>query len=122
MRTVRFLVALLSVMGLAHFVAPRAFDEIVPEALPGSSRGWTYASGAAELLCAATIAWPRTRRAGSTAAAVLFVLVFPANVKMALDWSDRSLLERSLVWLRLPLQVPLVLAALSVRRKATRAT
>ena len=116
MRLVRFLVALLSVMGMAHFVAPKPFDEIVLEQLPGSSRTWTYLSGAAELACAALIAHPRTRRHGGTAAAVLFVAVFPGNVQMAIDWSDRSLVERVLIWLRLPLQIPLVLAALAVRR------
>lgn len=121
-RLVRFLVALLSMAGLAHFVIPKPFDEIVPASLPGSSRMWTYGSGAAELMCAAAIAWPRTRRAGATAAAVLFVAVLPANVKMALDWSDRSVLERAVAWLRLPLQVPIVLAALSIRRRATRAS
>ena len=120
MRAVRFLVALLSVMGVAHFVVPKPFDEIVPEVLPVSSRLWTYASGAAELACAAAVAHPRTRRAGGMAAALLFVAVLPGNVKMAIDWGDRSLVERVLIWLRVPLQVPLVLAALSVRRSATR--
>ena len=122
MRLLRFLVALLSVMGVAHFVAPKPFDEIVPEAMPGSSRLWTYLSGAAELACAAALAHPRTRRTGASATAVLFVAVLPGNVKMAIDWGDRSLVERTFIWLRVPLQVPLILAALSVRRRATTAS
>jgi uncharacterized membrane protein len=48
----------------------------------------------------------------------LFVVVFHANVTMALDSADRSALYRSLVWARLPLQVPLVIWAVSIARRA----
>lgn len=112
------LAGLLGVAGVLHFVAPRGFDEIVPAALPGASRTWTLASGVAELACAAAIAHPRTRRAGATAAAVLFVAVFPANVQMAIDWSDRPLAERLIAYGRLPLQLPLIWWALRVRRRS----
>jgi uncharacterized membrane protein len=44
--------------------------------------------------------------------------VFPANVKMAIDWSDRSVAEQAVAYGRLPLQIPLVLWALKVRRDA----
>jgi uncharacterized membrane protein len=64
------------------------------------------------------VAAPRTRRLGGLLAAALFVAVFPANVKMALDWSDRSLLERIAAYGRLPLQIPMVIWALRVRRSA----
>ena len=36
-------------MGVLHFVAPKPFDSIIPEELPGSARFYTYASGVAEL-------------------------------------------------------------------------
>jgi Predicted membrane protein len=101
-------------------VAPGFFDAIVPEQLPGSARFWTLASGVAEPGVAAAVAVPRTRRCGGLAAAALFVAVFPANIKMAIDWSDRSTAEQALAWGRLPLQVPLVLLALKTRRDAAR--
>ncbi len=72
--------------------------------------------------CAALLALPRTRRFGAWATAALFVAVFPANVQMALDsgHADASashpLNNAALAWLRLPLQLPLILWALSVRR------
>lgn len=110
------LAALLTTTGVLHFVVPQVFDGIVPESLPGPARLWTLASGVAELAVAAAVAVPRTRRLGATAATVLFVAVFPANVKMAYDWSDRSVAEQVVAWGRLPLQVPLVLWALWVRR------
>lgn len=70
------------------------------------------------MLVAALIAVPRTRRFGGLLAALLFVAVFPANVKMVIDWSDRPVWMRALAYGRLPLQIPLVLAAVLVYRRA----
>jgi uncharacterized membrane protein len=108
------LAVLLTTSGVAHFAAPRPFDAIVPRSLPGRPRTWTYLSGAAELAVAAALAVPRTRRLGGLAAAALFVCVFPANVQMALDWRDRPAPLRLAAYVRLPLQVPLVLSGLRV--------
>jgi uncharacterized membrane protein len=112
------LATLLTVTGVTHLVAPGPFDAIVPRCLPGTPRFWTLASGVAELGVAAAVAVPRTRRLGAAAAAALFVAVFPANVTMARDWSDRSLPARAVAYGRLPLQVPLVAWALAVRRSS----
>jgi uncharacterized membrane protein len=111
------LAGLLGGAGVLHFVAPKPFDALVPDRLPGSRRFWTRASGAAELTCAAAVAAPRTRRLGGAAAA-LFVAVLPGNVKMALDYqrAGKPVAHRAVAWARLPLQVPLVLWALRVRR------
>lgn len=110
------LAALLASTGTLHFLVPGPFDTIVPRTLPGSPRTWTYLSGAAELAVAAAIAYPRTRRLGGLAAAVLFVAVFPANVKMAADWRRAHPAKRAIAFGRLPLQVPLVLWARKVAR------
>jgi uncharacterized membrane protein len=110
------LAALLATSGVGHFAAPRPFDAIVPSSLPGSPRTWTYLSGAAELATALALVTPRTRRLGGLAAAVLFVGVFPANVKMARDWRNRPLRYRLGAYARLPLQVPLVYWGLRVAR------
>ena len=118
--TVYALVGLLGAAGITHLANPKPYDRIVPRALPGSARQWTYVSGVAELATAAAIASPRTRRAGAGAAAALFVAVFPANVKMAWDWRDRGVVARTAAYARLPLQVPLVAWALAVRRHTHR--
>lgn len=115
------LAALLAGAGILHFVRPQLFDAIVPTALPGRARTYTYASGVAELATAATLAVPSTRRAGGALAAALFVAVFPANVTMAIDWvrsSRTSLPAKVAVVARLPLQIPLVTQALKARRNA----
>ena len=108
------LAALLATSGVAHFVAPKPFDAIVPRALPGRPRTWTYLSGAAELAVAAALVVPRTRRLGGLAAAGLFVAVLPANVQMARDWRNRPAPLRLAAYARLPLQVPLVVSGLRV--------
>ncbi|GAB7110427.1 DoxX family protein [Streptomyces phaeofaciens] len=117
-RSPLLLAGLLAGMGVAHFAVPRQFDAIIPKALPGSPRTWTYASGVAELALAAGVALPRTRKPAALAAAALFVGVFPANVKMALDWRDRPTPLKAAAFGRLPLQVPLVLWARGVARGA----
>ncbi|MEU7057936.1 hypothetical protein [Streptomyces sp. NPDC046197] len=117
-RSPLLLAGLLATVGAAHFATPRQFDAIVPRALPGSARKWTYASGAAELALAAGLALPRTRRTAALATAAFFVGVFPANVKMAVDWRHRPAPQKAAALGRLPLQVPLVLWARGVARGA----
>jgi len=116
MRSATALAGLLTTTGLLHFAAPGPFDAIVPRALPGRPRTWTYLSGAAELAVAAAVAHPRTRAAGGLAAAALFAAVFPANVQMARDWRRASPGYRAVAYGRLPLQVPLVWWGLRVAR------
>ncbi|MEU9351265.1 hypothetical protein AB0D65_09635 [Streptomyces griseoloalbus] len=117
-RSPLLLAGLLAAAGTAHFAAPRQFDHIVPRSLPGSPRTWTYASGAAELALAAGVALPRTRRAAALATAAFFVGVFPANVKMAVDWRHRPAPQKAAALGRLPLQLPLVLWARGVAKGA----
>jgi uncharacterized membrane protein len=73
-------------MGVLHFVAPKPFDAIIPEELPGSSRFYTYASGVGEVATGALLLAPKTRRLGALAAVALFVSVFPGNVNMVRLW------------------------------------
>ncbi len=111
------LVTVLTGAGIAHFAVPGVFDQIVPRIL-GRPRLWTYASGAAELVTAALLAVPRTRRVGAWAAVALFVAVFPANIQMAVDSSFRTDPARATVaWLRLPIQPFLILWAWSHARE-----
>jgi uncharacterized membrane protein len=115
-RSARRLAGLLATAGVAHFAMPKPFDRIVPRALPGRARTWTYVSGAAELAVATALAVPATRRAGGWLAAGLFVAVLPANVQMAVDWRHRPLALRAAAWARVPLQAPLVVQSLKVAR------
>lgn len=116
-RTALGLAALLGVAGVTHFAKPEPYDSLIPKSLPGRARTWTYASGVVELGTAAAVAIPRTRRFGGLLAAVLFVAVFPGNVKMAADYQRRNkpLPARLIAFGRLPVQWPLITWALRVR-------
>lgn len=118
-RTALALAALLFGAGVLHFVTPKFFDSIVPKALPGRARDYTYASGVAEIGVAGALALPGTRRFGGRLAALLFIAVFPANVQFTVDALTSE--KASTVYkigsiLRLPLQIPLITRALKVAR------
>ena len=118
-RTATLLAVVLGGAGVTHFLRPRTYDRIVPDALP--PRLTTVASGVAELGIAAGLAIPATRRAAGWAAAALFLAVFPANLKMANDLLDSPRSTRAMRLgsvLRLPLQAPLVAWAVRVGRHA----
>lgn len=108
----------LAVAGLLHFAKPRFYEPMIPDALPGSAGLWVAGSGVVELACAAAVAAPRTRRVGAYATALLFLAVWPGNWLMALESGDRDAAYRAVVWARLPLQVPLVVWAVRVARRA----
>jgi uncharacterized membrane protein len=110
------LAALLIGVGTTHFVAPKPFDDIIPAELPGSPRLYTYVSGVAEVVIGALLLLPRTRRSAAGAAAALFVAVFPGNLNMVRLWWGRPWLMRVAALARLPLQIPMITAALKVRR------
>lgn len=111
------LASLLGGSGVLHFTATQTFAALVPARL-GDANTWVWVSGGAELLCAAGLLSRRTRMPAAWATAALFVAVFPGNVQMAIDWSDRDLLARTLAYARLPVQVPLVWWAVAEARAA----
>lgn len=104
------------VSGIVHLVRPQFFEPIVPRSLP-YKRLAVYASGVAELGCAAGLLIPQTRRHAGWGSAALLVAVFPANLQMAADShrvighkgsTPRRQVVRAVAFLRLPLQVPLI--------------
>ena len=103
--------------GALHFLKPASYDDLIPSWLPGSARAWVYGSGVAELGCGLLLLPPRTRRLGATATALLLLAVFPGNIEMAVHPGDTP---RWIALARLPLQIPLVLWALQVRRVSAR--
>ncbi len=117
----RGLASLFTVSGTAHFVVPDAFARIVPPFL-GPPLPYVYVSGVAELACAVGLfarpSW--MRECAGWASAALLVVVFPANVYMAIAafTSTHGMAYRVGTLARLPLQIPLVWAAVTVVRTA----
>ena len=105
-------------MGVVHFAAPKPFDTIIPEELPGPPRFYTYASGVAEAGVGGLLLAPKTRRVGALAAIALFVGVFPGNVNMVRLWRDKPLPMRIGAVARLPMQIPMITQAWKVYQES----
>jgi uncharacterized membrane protein len=108
-------------MGILHFAAPKPFDTIIPEELPGTARFYTYASGVAEIGAGALLVAPKTRRIGALSAIALFVGVFPGNVNMVRMWFNdpsKTLPMRIGAIARLPLQIPMITQAWKVYKES----
>ena len=93
-RETKMLAALLGVSGVLHFVITKQYASIVPKPLP-YKRELVYASGVAELGCAAMLTQPRTRRLGGLLSFGLLLAVFPANVQMTVDRGAEQARRRS---------------------------
>ena len=111
--------------GIGHFIIPKPLDLIVPEFLPGDPRFWTYLSGIAEIVIgvvllsnSAKVIFGKTIRWwGAISALTLFIVVYTANIKMAIDWSSREMPDPLIAYARLPLQFPLFYWAWKVIKK-----
>ena len=121
------LAALLGASAVNHLRNPKFYYPVVPPVLCSDKGGkiglmtrrqWVLASAAPEFLAAAGLLIPGTRRAAATATTVMFA-GFTAGHVSALRRAfgpDGSAAARRIHALRLPLQLPLVAWAWSVRR------
>ena len=103
--------------GVMHFVAPKAYAQVVPPSFPRPLE-LVYLSGVAEIVLGLAVLVPRTRRHAAWGLVLLLIAVFPANVYMATngvvpDGAPEFMQESSdaVLWGRLPLQGVLVLWA-----------
>jgi len=93
--------------GALHFAIPRAYEAIVPDALP-AQRELVYLSGVAEMAGGAGVLADRTRRAAGWWLIATMLAVFPANVYMAVEAERFRSVPEPLLWARLPLQALIV--------------
>lgn len=111
------LAALMLGAGAMHFVSPRFFDELIPAALPGSERAWTYGSGIAELAAGALTLNRRTTHLGGWLTFAVLLGVYPGNIHDAISHPPTDA-EGVARLVRLPLQIPLLWWALRHARAA----
>jgi uncharacterized membrane protein len=99
--------ALYIAAGVAHFVATGLYLRAMPAYLP-APRTLVLVSGVAEIAGGLGVMLPGTRRAAAWGLVVLLVAVFPANVWMAMHPERFAQIPQWALWLRLPLQAPLI--------------
>lgn len=95
------------VAGALHFIKPRAYESIMPEALP-AHRELVYLSGIAEMAGGAGVLADRTLRPAGWWLIATMLAVFPANVTMAVEAERFRGVPEPLLWARLPLQAAIV--------------
>ena len=105
--------------GMMHFIVPEAYIRIVPPALP-APRLLVEVSGIAEIAGGLGLLWPATQRPAAWGLVLLLCAVFPANVYMAIAHVPfPGLLGNSWIqWLRLPLQIPMIVWAFRYTRES----
>ena len=97
------------VAGLMHLLRPELYQAIVPPWLPNAPL-LVFVSGICEIMGGVGVLHPATRRVAGWGLIALLVAVFPANVHMLrLGYMNHaSALWKAALWLRLPLQIPLL--------------
>ena len=116
-KDVAALAGIFAVSGAIHLSRPEVYEPLMPAFVP-AHREVILASGVAELVCAAGLLHPRTRSAAGWASAALLLVVYPGNLKMAVDAArSRSTRFKTIAFARLPLQAPMIRAALRAARE-----
>ena len=120
-RASALLAVLFGASGVSHLASPALFQPLIPRWLP-RPRAVVYASGIAELVCAGGLL---TRAKWARSASTLLLLgIFPGNVQMAVTASrvapGRWTKRKALAVGRLPLQLPLIWAAMQCKQPLAR--
>ncbi len=111
----RIFAGLFLIAGSFHLIVPQFYVRIMPPYLPWHL-GLVYLSGVCEMLGGAGILLRQTRQAAGWGLVALLIAVMPANVYMATHPASFSGIPAWALWLRLPLQLPLIILAWSFTR------
>ena len=95
----------MALLGLNHFVVPKAYESIMPDYLPADTHlPLVYISGVAEAAAALATMHPKTRKPAGLFLIATLVAIFPANVHMALHPERYPKIPEAALYARLPLQ------------------
>ncbi|WP_420128695.1 DoxX family protein [Longimicrobium sp.] len=105
----RVLAGIFVFAGMMHFIIPASYVRIMPPWLPWHLE-LVYLSGVLEMAGGMGLLIPRTRRAAGIGLILLLIAVWPANLQMLLAAraADKPIWHEALLWIRLPLQLPLI--------------
>lgn len=89
--------------GLNHFRNPGMYLKIIPHFLPWQN-AINAVSGVAEIVLGLLLFPKPTRNVAAWGLVFLLIAVFPANIQMAIDYTQQNHPQKWLSYLRLPLQ------------------
>jgi len=98
-----FLVLLFLLAGLNHFSNPNFYVSIMPPYLPMHSE-LSYISGFFEIIGAIGLLFAKTRKISGYGLLILLIVIFPANIHMAIHPEYFPDYSKLTIYLRLPLQ------------------
>lgn len=97
--------------GINHFWHPALYLKIIPHVLP-MHNAVNIISGIAEIVIGILLFPKATRNFAAWSLVVLLIVIFPANIQMAVDYTRENHPQKWISYLRLPLQIPLIWWAL----------
>jgi uncharacterized membrane protein len=110
----RIILAVLFILaGSLHFIIPRTYIGIMPPYLPAHTQ-LVYTSGVFEILGGLGLLAPMSlsgfpaRQFAAWGLIALLIAVMPANIYMVTDHEKFATIPLWALWLRLPLQLPLI--------------
>lgn len=99
------LAAAMTIVGVLHFVNPQPFVELMPRMFPEATRlPLVLVSGVFEVLGGVGLLPARSRRFSAFGLMALYVAVFPANIRMAID-PEYFHVSKAIAYGRLPFQI-----------------
>ena len=110
---------LLIIAGIGHFTKKDGFVRTVLDILPAKSFIVQF-TGVLEVLFSVFLLIKKGQAVTSKLLATFMIAVFPANVNMAIKeipFQPGASPNKIILWLRLPLQIPLIVGALKLGRK-----
>ena len=107
----------LVIMAILHAIAHKFFEAMIPKPL-GAPKFWNVAAGVAEGTAGALLlsSDPQKHKAGGALATATFIGVYPANIKMALEAGPPTNPKAIGLWLRLPLQFPMIASGIRLAK------
>lgn len=99
-----FLILLFLLVGLSHFNNPNFYVSIMPPYLPFQSE-LSYITGFFEIVGAIGLLFAQSRKIAGYGLLILLILIFPANIHMAMHPEYFPEYSKLTIYLRLPLQL-----------------
>jgi uncharacterized membrane protein len=101
------------VAGINHFAHPAMYLAIMPPYIPWPLN-MVYLTGVAEVMGGIGVlipdgfVFPRTRKAAAWGLVALLICIWPVHINMCLHPGNYPSVPLWVIWLRLPLQIPLI--------------